>query len=431
MFSTFLRNFRYPNEFALLLALILFVPLFEVPKNILLGLYAIVWFTNRWLREGGDHGGRWDGWDSLFALWIASAYVAAAFAGLQKHEWQAISDVWKYVCIAWMLKRSGYGEAEWRAIYASVAISTFVATAWGLIALAIPHKYAGIELHSVGHVNHSAAYIAITVGAALAALISYWSQLSLRQRIAGTTMLFIFGVALILASSRAATVVTLAIVILVATLWARRSRSVLLALGVAFAVFIACIQTFDTEMHRKNELARASQFSMLNERYPLWNQALIAWRAYPLFGVGMDNFDEIDKDSVRRWVEENGEIYDATHYGSSSHAHSLYLTTLAERGIVGLSVVIAAMLAWVTTLLRSIPRTADPPSRWMLWGGAAAACIATFGIGLVNTTLHHEHGLLAMLLLGCWLGANRTGAAPEVDTVLSVPTRLDHRSIGD
>ena len=151
----------------------------------------------------------------------------------------------------------------------------------------------------------------------------------------------------------------------------------------------------------------------------------------PLFGVGMDNFDEIDKDSVRRWVEQAGETYDATHYGSSSHAHSLYLTTLAERGIVGFAVIIAAMLAWVTTLLRSIPTITDPPSRWMLWGGAAAACVATFGIGLVNTTLHHEHGLLAMLLLGCWLGANRIGAAPEVDTVLNVTTRLDHRSIGD
>ena len=83
--------------------------------------------------------------------------------------------------------------------HANIAISTFVATAWGLIALAIPHKYAGIELHSVGHVNHSAAYIAISVGASLAALISYWSQLSLRQRLAGATMLFIFGVGLILA----------------------------------------------------------------------------------------------------------------------------------------------------------------------------------------------------------------------------------------
>src|SRR5512144_3014640 len=81
MFSALSRNFRYPAEFALLLALIFFIPLFEVPKNILLGLYAIAWVTNRWVRDG-EHGGTWDGWDSLFALWIASAYLVAAFAGL-------------------------------------------------------------------------------------------------------------------------------------------------------------------------------------------------------------------------------------------------------------------------------------------------------------------------------------------------------------
>jgi hypothetical protein len=27
----------------------------------------------------------------------------------------------------------------------------------------------------------------------------------------------------------------------------------------------------------------------------------------------------------------------------------------------------------------------------------------TIGVGLVNTTLHHEHGILAALLFGLWL----------------------------
>jgi hypothetical protein len=40
---------------------------------------------------------------------------------------------------------------------------------------------------------------------------------------------------------------------------------------------------------------------------------------------------------------------------------------------------------------------------WLLWGGAASAWLVTVGAGAVNTTLHHEHGILAMLLLGAWL----------------------------
>jgi hypothetical protein len=39
----------------------------------------------------------------------------------------------------------------------------------------------------------------------------------------------------------------------------------------------------------------------------------------------------------------------------------------------------------------------------LLWGAAASAWLVTVGAGAVNTTLHHEHGILAALLLGGWL----------------------------
>jgi hypothetical protein len=63
----------------------------------------------------------------------------------------------------------------------------------------------------------------------------------------------------------------------------------------------------------------------------------------------------------------------------------------------------------------------------MLWGGAAAALITTAAIGIVNTTLHHEHGLLAMLLLGAWLGSTALGdratTAPDQARPLPLPLR--------
>jgi O-antigen ligase len=430
MLSSFFRSFRNPVEFALLLALILFIPAFEATKNILLGLYVATWIANRWVGDDAGRRAPWDGWDTLFAAWIGSAYVVAAFAGLQKNEWHAIFDVWKYVCFAWMLKRSGYEEREWRAIYVTVLVSTTLATAWAIFALALPHKYAGIELHSVGHVNHSAAYITITIGAALAWLASYWHQLSVRQRVAAGAALVVLATAIVLAGSRAAAVATALIILLVGAVWSRRSKSVLLAMATVVIVFTASLQTFDKDMHRKNELAKASPYPMLNERYPLWHQALTAWRAYPWFGVGMENFDEIDQESVRRWVEERGETYDASLYGGSTHAHSLFLTTLAERGVFGLAVILAALVAWGASVLRRVPSTRDPPLVWMLWGGASMALVATVSIGLVNTTLHHEHGLLAMLLLGCWLGARAERRAPSPEAVVTI-AQSHGPSIGD
>jgi hypothetical protein len=97
MLPALFHSFRYPIEFALFLALIFFVPLFEVPKNLLFGAYVIAWVVNR--HQAGwkaGCGGRWDAWDSLFFIWIASAYLLASFAGLHKNEWHAIGDLWRY-----------------------------------------------------------------------------------------------------------------------------------------------------------------------------------------------------------------------------------------------------------------------------------------------------------------------------------------------
>jgi hypothetical protein len=90
------------------------------------------------------------------------------------------------------------------------------------------------------------------------------------------------------------------------------------------------------------------------------------------------------------------------------------------------------LFAWGVTLLRNLPGASDPPLRWMLWGGAASALMATVAIGFVNTTLHHEHGLLAMLLLGCWLGSARKRTAIAGEPLVAITaTRYDRSSIGD
>ena len=408
MFPAFYRSFKHPAEVSVLLLLVIFIPLFEVPKNILVVVYALVWIVNRY-RAGWDAncGGRWRAWDTMFLVWLSSAYVLATFSGLQRNEWRGIVDLWRYIVLGWLLMRSGYGEHEWRALYATFMLSTLVATLWGLAALSVPHTYAGVELHSVGHVNHSAAYVTVSIGAVLSGLIAYWRKLSNPMRMAGLSALFVFAVAIVLGGSRAATVVSFVLVLLFAALWSRRSRAALLAMALALALFVTSIETFDKDMRRKQELAKASPNPMLNERYPLWNQALAAWRAHPWFGVGLDNFEKIDAATVRRWVEQDGGVYDAAAYGRSSHAHSLFLTTLAERGSIGLLIVLTVLASWAVSLFRGWPRAADPPLRWMLWGGAASALLATIAIGVVNTTLHHENGLLAMALLGAWLGNER------------------------
>lgn len=42
-----------------------------------------------------------------------------------------------------------------------------------------------------------------------------------------------------------------------------------------------------------------------------------------------------------------------------------------------------------------------------LWGASLSAWIVTCGVGFVNSTLHHEHAILAFLFLGLHLSFTR------------------------
>jgi O-antigen ligase len=143
--------------------------------------------------------------------------------------------------------------------------------------------------------------------------------------------------------------------------------------------------------------------NLLSYRDALARVALAAWEQHPWFGVGMDNFGSITPERVRAWDAAAGRPHDPERYYFSSHAHNLYANTLAERGAVGFAVLAAVLIAWAASLARYRPGRNDPDEAWLVWGCALAAWIVSSLAGLVNTTLHHENGMLAALLLGLWL----------------------------
>jgi O-antigen ligase len=102
-------------------------------------------------------------------------------------------------------------------------------------------------------------------------------------------------------------------------------------------------------------------------------------------------------------MDNFGQAVDPARRAFYPHGHSLYLNTLAERGVIGALPLFAVLVAWALSLWRYRPARVAPALDWVLWGGAAGALLVTVTVGLVNTTLHHEHGLLAVLLLGLWL----------------------------
>jgi len=259
-----------------------------------------------------------------------------------------------------------------------------------------------LQLHSVGHVNHTAIYIAIMLGVCAAWIFARWRAWRRSTRVVAAAVAALVLVSLVVTASRGAIGVGLALLVGLGLAWLPRWR-VPAAVAVTVVALVAVV-TYkgEAEVVRRQEQVVATK-NVLNYRDGVWRAALAAWERFPWFGIGMDNYSQVTPERVKQWRADLGKDYDAANYYQSSHAHSLYVNTMAERGVVGAAALGAVFLAWTLSLLLAWWRRPASDHDWLLWGGAASALVVSAGIGLVNTTLHHEHGLLSALLLGLWL----------------------------
>jgi O-antigen ligase len=427
--SSLLRAERHPVEVFALLALAFVLPLVEAPKQIFAALFALTWVIGH-VRER-NWGGHWDAWDTVLALWFASGLAVAAFAGIKYHEWGGTSDLLRYVALGWLVKRGGYNERTLVAVLLALVLGTACTLVLGywiyfLKHLAIWHYQPDLsvfevlfrvrtgimlELHSVGHVNHSSIYLAIITGAAAGLTMAFWSRLTpIRRTLTVVVLLFLAG-SLVVMASRGALVALGAVLAALSLAWWPRSRMPAIAMASAVALLAVGAVALNLEIVRKQQ-QYTDQGLVLSYRDTIWNAALAAADRYPLFGVGMDNYNRITIERIEDWQRESGKPFEPTRYTATVHGHSLYFNAIAERGWLGFGVLAAALLAWASSLARGYPGRGGNAAIWAVWCASLSAWVVTTVAGVFNTTLHHEHGMLATMLLGLWLVARRAASAP-------------------
>ncbi|HET7131242.1 MAG TPA: O-antigen ligase family protein, partial [Gammaproteobacteria bacterium] len=193
--------------------------------------------------------------------------------------------------------------------------------------------------------------------------------------------------------------------VLIALAWQRSARAMFISVAIV-ALLAATAWIGEAQVVLKQE-TYAHQGVPLAYRDRIWAMGIEAFKRFPVAGVGIDNYNLISYDLVREWRASRGLAYDQPQHARFGHGHSLYINTLAERGVLGSLPLAALLLAWLVALWRGRPPPEAAAQAWLLWGGSASAFMVTAGIGLANTTLHHEHGILATLLLGLWLSQLR------------------------
>ncbi len=423
MLSKIWREWRFPVEFALLLALAFFLPLREAPKNILWLAYVVTWVANRAFLARGtrDFGGPWDRWDSLFAAWIASGYAAALFAGIHapdNDEWTSVNDLVRYVLLAWCVRRAGYTRAQALLVLGMLVASASIGTVEALWRWKVSHVKKALELKSVGHVNHSAIYLVICVGIAAGLLGGLRRRASQVWRVLLGAAALLLTIAILMTASRAAFVAVLSLIVLCAFFAIRANGSHMRAWAAVLAALVLALAlggVGSVDRHVSHTL----EHNITAERDLIWNRALVAVRAHPWFGVGMDNFSRITDERLQQWLSARGAQYQPSDYRRAPHAHSLYLNTLTERGAIGLALVLVLLAAWAQRLWRLRPRAGDDAGETALWCAAFSGWYVTVLIGVANTTMHHEHAILAVLTLSLWLARPGVAAVTAFATTAS------------
>jgi len=420
----FWREWQRPVELTLLLLLILFLPLREAPKNLFWVAFLVVWVVNR-VRER-DFGPPWSGWaswDGLCLAWIASSYLSAMFAGIHRgngNEVLAVNDQVKYVSVLWCLMRGGYTRKESITLLVALVASCVIAEIEALWFWRVVHKLRALELKSVGAVNHSAIYMTICLGIDAVLALAYWRELSNSRRalLVGAGVLLLAG--LFLTGSRAAAVIAVLLLCVLATIASQVLRLGRAPWAGALLVIAVALALGGTSALQR-QIQNSAVDNVLSQRDLIWNRGLTGWRATPWFGVGPDNYSQITERDLRTELALEGKRYDPRDFEPAPHAHNLYVNTLVERGVVGLAALLAVLGVWGVQLWRHRPRAALPvadrsatpaiadprqgaaPADLVLWGASFSGWVVTVGIGMANTTLHHEHALLALITLGLWL----------------------------
>lgn len=387
-------------ELSFLSLFLAFLPSFEAPKNIFLAGYLIAALY----RQSQLPPSKWGIWDWVFLSLIASSFLSALFPFVSGgSEWKGFRGMLLWITFGWTLYRSEYDLSEKKFLFILATLMTLPPLAWGLMQYLFLHTKEALQLHSVGHVNHSAIYLCMMAGASLSFLLSQL-QAARKKYIFIVALLFMFlAVSVIITDSRAAFGIAFLLIYSMFFLSKISVKTKILCLGLLSTFLVTIIFIMPAPVIEK-QILNQNNHDTLSQRDKVWRAAFEVAKLHPLLGIGSGNWNHIKIDQIKSSVESRSETFNPEAFAMQyHHPHNIYLSNLVDRGILGFIIFLNFMLIWLITLINSYKKFNQDSKAMLFIMGSFSAWTTIFGIGLVNTTFHHENALLALFFLSLHL----------------------------
>jgi hypothetical protein len=396
-------------RFLLLAAMLVFLPGVEALKNIFAFLFVLSWVLIS--KKNNYWGGKWQVIDTIFLLWIlADIFVSINAVITHQLSGSNFRDVIRFVLIAWVLSRLYFPKEKYRELALFSVIFTVITLAYSY------YSTGGIlkELHSVGHINHTAIFLVIAYSISLSLLLFDFHNLKKYQKI----ILFISTIVLFSATSDTGSRAAFGLIIIITLvdfiyliIKYRKLSTFFLLFG-----FVSCIGVFFiyNPPHALERILAKDHILQDDVRGRIRNFSYYAFKTSPLLGVGFGNYGYLKIEDIKVEIIKDKGVLNASEYLPGSHAHNVYYTYLVSGGLLIFSIFLWFWfyIVWIIFKLRSTKE-----NDWIVLSSISVLLI-NLGIGWVNTTLHHEHAILSMFVLGMLISEYRRA---ELRRSLQVP----------